>query len=58
MTSALKDLTTSRIVSAAGAVVITSVILLVIGLGFPASAAAQSAPAKAGAVVAPQDGRG
>jgi hypothetical protein len=44
--AALKDLTTARIVSAAGAVVMTSIILLAIGLGFPASASAQADPAQ------------
>ena len=51
MIPAFKDLTTSRVVSAAGALVMTSVILLAIGLGFPASASAQAAPsARAGTV--------
>lgn len=51
MIPALKDLTTSRVVSAAGALVMTSVILLAIGLGFPASASAQAAPAAKAAAV-------
>ena len=57
MIPALETLPVSRIVSAAGAVVMTSIILLAIGLGFPTRAAAQavqrpaSAPMTSGSVV-------
>ena len=43
----LKDLSTSRIVSAAGALVMTTVILLAIGLGFSPPARAVALPAAA-----------
>ncbi len=42
MIPALKDLTPSRIVSAVGALVITSTLVLAIGLGFPAPVSAQA----------------
>jgi hypothetical protein len=48
---ALETLPVSRIVSAAGAVVMTSIILLAIGLGFPTPAAAQAVQRPASAPI-------
>jgi hypothetical protein len=42
VTSATKALPASRILSAAGALLITSALLLAVGLGFPPPAAAQA----------------
>lgn len=47
MIPAIKDLPVSRLASAAGALVITSVILLALGLGFPSRATAQAVSAGA-----------
>jgi hypothetical protein len=49
---ALETLSVSRIVSAAGAVVMTSIILLAIGLGFPTRVAAQAVQRPASAPIA------
>jgi hypothetical protein len=54
VTSATKALPASRILSAAGALLITSALMLAVGLGFPPPAAAQAVQRPASLPIAPK----